>query len=71
MGHGFVLNAAINFRKLLNVKRNFRMFFSKAVSSCSQQDNLYRCRNSYCISNIFNCDHRNWCGDDTQLFVCR
>ncbi|CAF0771477.1 unnamed protein product [Rotaria sordida] len=54
VGNGFVLNVAINF----------------PVSTCSRIDNLYRCKNLYCISNIFNCDDRNWCGDNTQKFVC-
>ncbi|CAF1178737.1 unnamed protein product [Adineta ricciae] len=55
VGSGFVLNVAINF----------------PVHSCSQNENLYRCRNQFCISNFFNCDDRNWCGDNTQKFVCR
>ncbi|CAF1298870.1 unnamed protein product [Adineta steineri] len=54
-GYGFIINVAINF----------------PVKTCSQLDNLYRCRNYYCISNIFNCDDRNWCGDDSQRYLCR
>ncbi|UJR34151.1 hypothetical protein I4U23_021558 [Adineta vaga] len=55
IGNGFIINVAIHF----------------PVRSCAQSENLYRCRNHLCISNIFNCDDRNWCGDDTQRFVCR
>ncbi|CAF4107392.1 unnamed protein product [Rotaria socialis] len=55
VGSGFIINVAVNF----------------PVPTCSRLDNLYKCRNNYCISNIFNCDDRNWCGDDTQLYVCR
>ncbi|CAF3933876.1 unnamed protein product [Rotaria sp. Silwood2] len=55
VGNGFILNVAINF----------------PVATCSRIDDLYRCKNLFCISNIFNCDDRNWCGDNTQKFVCR
>ncbi|UJR24641.1 hypothetical protein I4U23_006015 [Adineta vaga] len=55
VGSGFVMNVAINF----------------PVATCSRNDNLYRCKNNYCVSNFFNCDDRNWCGDNTQLYVCR
>ncbi|CAF1401086.1 unnamed protein product [Adineta ricciae] len=55
VGTGFTINTAINF----------------PVSTCSRIENLYRCKNNYCISNSFNCDDRNWCGDNTQQHVCR
>ncbi|CAF3995850.1 unnamed protein product [Adineta steineri] len=55
VGSGFQVMAAINF----------------PVNTCSRGEGLYRCRNNYCISNLFNCDDRNWCGDDTQMYVCR
>ncbi|CAF3510983.1 unnamed protein product [Rotaria sp. Silwood1] len=54
VGNGFILNVAINF----------------PVSTCARIDSLYRCKNLYCISNMFNCDDRNWCGDNTQKFLC-
>jgi len=72
VGKGFVLNVAINFRKLLNKNKNkyLNLFISKAVATCSQADSLFRCKNLNCISNKFNCDNRNWCGDDTQRVIC-
>ncbi len=75
VGKGFILNIAINFRKLLNIKNKYLnlSFFSssKAVATCSRTDGLFRCKNLNCISNKFNCETRNWCGDDTQRIACR
>lgn len=46
------------------------IYFLKAVSSCASAQDLYKCKNSNCVSKNFKCDTRNWCGDNSQTLIC-